>query len=144
MAMATQNQKQASNNTKILDCYLSGVSEPVLNEDDDDHDSATADHNIPCFKKSDDKCHETWKKLKEEKQQSQKIQQDKEKRENMGEFWWDEPIDNMTIEELEAYVKAIDELRNNVDKRAKDVMTMVANNPNPLGKDFSALNHYGF
>ncbi|OMO90256.1 putative mads box protein [Corchorus capsularis] len=101
--MATQNQKQASNNNT----------------------------------KSDDKCHETWKKLKEEKQQSQKIQQDKANRENKGEFWWDEPIDNMTIEELEAYVKAIDELRNNVDKRAKDIME--ANNPNPLGKDFPGL-----
>ncbi|OMP00689.1 hypothetical protein COLO4_12456 [Corchorus olitorius] len=55
-------------------------------------------------------------KLEAEKQRGKGIEEEKEE---MGDrFWWDEPIDNMGVDELEAYIKALDELRNNVAKKA--------------------------
>ncbi|OMO69538.1 hypothetical protein CCACVL1_19441 [Corchorus capsularis] len=58
-------------------------------------------------------------KLEAEKQRGKGIEEEKEEGKNMGDrFWWDEPIDDMGVDELEAYVKALDELRNNVAKKA--------------------------
>ncbi|KAG8474356.1 hypothetical protein CXB51_033919 [Gossypium anomalum] len=63
---------------------------------------------------------EALEKLKEEKK---RIEHTKEAMKNKGEFWWDEAIDdNMGLEELEAYLKAIEELRNNVARKANESM----------------------
>ncbi|TYG39844.1 hypothetical protein ES288_D12G048300v1 [Gossypium darwinii] len=68
-----------------------------------------------------DECEEALEKLKEEKKK--RIEHTKEAMKNKGEFWWDEAIDdNMGLEELEAYLKAIEELRNNVARKANESM----------------------
>ncbi|KAL9380516.1 hypothetical protein Peur_026173 [Populus x canadensis] len=36
-------------------------------------------------------------------------------------FWWDEPIDDMELEELEEYVRAMEELKKNVAARANEL-----------------------
>lgn len=40
------------------------------------------------------------------------------------EFWWDRDIDSMGMEELEEYVKAMEEMRNRLVMRANELITM--------------------
>ncbi|KAK8320383.1 hypothetical protein V6Z12_A12G033600 [Gossypium hirsutum] len=99
----------------ILDRYFSGS----LAMDDYENDSATTETSL-CFQELYDECEEALEKLKEEKK---RIEHTKEAMKNKGEFWWDEAIDdNMGLEELEAYLKAIEELRNNVARKANESM----------------------
>ncbi|XVF00648.1 hypothetical protein REPUB_Repub04eG0019200 [Reevesia pubescens] len=100
----------------ILDRYLSG--NPSLDKDDN---SATT-RITPCFEEFNEERQEALEKLQEEKKRSKEIEEEKEERKSKGEFWWDEPIDNMGVEELEAYVKAMEELKNNVTRRANELM----------------------
>ncbi|XWS67526.1 hypothetical protein CRYUN_Cryun04dG0014000 [Craigia yunnanensis] len=60
----------------------------------------------------------------------------------LEEFWCDAPIDNMGVEELEAYVKAMEELRNNVARRANELMgnvfaTFTLSNAGDFGNGFA-------
>ena len=41
--------------------------------------------------------------------------------ENNGSFWWDEPIDNMGVEELQQYKASLEELKKTVLIRADDI-----------------------
>nr|XP_027083800.1 agamous-like MADS-box protein AGL61 [Coffea arabica]XP_027083802.1 agamous-like MADS-box protein AGL61 [Coffea arabica] len=41
--------------------------------------------------------------------------------ENNGSFWWDEPIDNMGLEELQQYKASLEELKKTVLIRADDI-----------------------
>ncbi|KAH1072501.1 hypothetical protein J1N35_024829 [Gossypium stocksii] len=73
-----------------------------------------------CFQELYDECDEALEKLKEEKK---RIEHTKEAMKNKGVFWWDEAVDdNMGLEELEAYLKAIEELRNNVARKTNESM----------------------
>nr|XP_043635125.1 agamous-like MADS-box protein AGL62 [Erigeron canadensis] len=54
-------------------------------------------------------------------------------------MWFDEPIDGMNLEELEEYLHSLVELKNNVDRRADELM-MINTNPRILGPDFV---HFG-
>ncbi|MBA0562273.1 hypothetical protein Golob_007331 [Gossypium lobatum] len=100
----------------ILDRFFSGI----LAMDDYENDSATTEAGL-CFQELYDECEEALEKLKEEKKK--RIEHTKEAMKNKGEFWWDEAIDdNMGLEELEAYLKAIEELRNNVARMANESM----------------------
>ncbi|XVE48643.1 hypothetical protein DITRI_Ditri01bG0018400 [Diplodiscus trichospermus] len=100
----------------VLDRFLSG--NPDLHKEDD---SATSGA-MQCLEEINEERREALEKLQEEKKRSKEIEEEKEKRKSRGEFWWDEPTDNMGVEELEAYVKAMEELRNNVAKRANELM----------------------
>ncbi|XWS40352.1 hypothetical protein CRYUN_Cryun18bG0133700 [Craigia yunnanensis] len=124
----------------ILDRYLSGNS----SLHDQEADSATTG-NPPCFEEFNEECQEALEKLQEEKKRTKKIEEEKEERKSKGEFWWDEPIDNIGIEELEAYVKAMEELRNNMARRADDLMGNVFEaatvaNAGGLGNGFANQN----
>ncbi|XVE94087.1 hypothetical protein REPUB_Repub01dG0250600 [Reevesia pubescens] len=125
----------------ILDRYLSG--NPTLH-DQEDHDLATT-VNTPCFEEFNEECQEALEKLKEEKKRSKGIEEEKEERKNNGEFWWDESIENMGLDELEAYVKAMEELRNNMARRANELMEDVfaaatVANAGGLGNSFADQN----
>ncbi|XWS55262.1 hypothetical protein CRYUN_Cryun10bG0160200 [Craigia yunnanensis] len=74
----------------ILNRYLSGNS--TLH--DQDADSATTG-TTPCFEEFNEECQEALEKLKEEKKRTKEIEEEKEERKSKGEFWWDEPIDNL-------------------------------------------------
>ncbi|XP_021300301.1 agamous-like MADS-box protein AGL62 [Herrania umbratica] len=101
----------------VVDRYLSG--NPTLHGEED---SETSCDGTPCFEELDEECKEAMEKLEEEKRRSKEIEKEKEERKKKGQFWWDEPIDNMGVEELEAYVKAMEELRKNVARRANELM----------------------
>ncbi|EOX97245.1 hypothetical protein SCA6_005900 [Theobroma cacao] len=101
----------------VVDRYLSG--NPTLHGEED---SETSCDGTPCFEEFDEECKEAMEKLEEEKRRSKEIEKEKEERKKKGQFWWDEPIDNMGVEELEAYVKAMEELRKNVARRANELM----------------------
>ncbi|GMJ03626.1 AGAMOUS-like 62 [Hibiscus trionum] len=119
----------------ILDRYFS--ENPF-----EDNSSTTA----PCFEEFNEECREALEKLEVEKKRTKEIEKENEDRKNKGEFWWDDPIDNnMGLEDLETYAKAMEELRNNVANRANLLMGDVfaaATVPNPtgLGNSFSVQN----
>lgn len=51
-----------------------------------------------------------------------------------GSFWWDEPIDNMGLEELEQYKASLEELKKKVLMRADDLMLLkTCSSTNNLG-----------
>ncbi|KAL3515395.1 hypothetical protein ACH5RR_022297 [Cinchona calisaya] len=52
---------------------------------------------------------------------------------NCGSFWWDEPIDNMGLEELEQYKASLEELMKKVIMRADDMMLLKNSSSNNLG-----------
>ncbi|KAK9274233.1 hypothetical protein L1049_019047 [Liquidambar formosana] len=63
--------------------------------------------------------------LKEEKQRGAMIEKTKRMGHgNRGGFWWDEPIDNMGLEELEHYTQSLQELRKKLVMRYDEVMMM--------------------
>ncbi|XP_022762555.1 agamous-like MADS-box protein AGL61 [Durio zibethinus] len=101
----------------IVDRYLSG--NPAMHDQEDGSATTGA---TPSFEEFNEECREALEKLQEEKKRTKEIEEEKEEKKNKGEFWWDEPIDDMGLEELEAYVKAMEELRNNVAKRANELM----------------------
>lgn len=43
---------------------------------------------------------------------------------NVGNFWWNEPIDNLGLEELEQYSVALQELKKNVMRRVDELMLL--------------------
>ncbi|MBA0666858.1 hypothetical protein Goklo_003218 [Gossypium klotzschianum] len=127
----------------ILERYLS------KNPNHADGLMMSGDDIAPCLEEFNEESRETLEKLEEEKKRSKEIQKEKEERKMKGLFWWDDPIDNnMGIEELEAYAKALEELRNNVANRASalmgDVFTMstamTMANPDGLGNGFAVQN----
>ncbi|KAK8561161.1 hypothetical protein V6N13_149662 [Hibiscus sabdariffa] len=127
----------------ILDRYFS--ENPL--EDNGSTTSSTA--TVPCFEEFNKECREALEKLEVEKKRTKEIEKENEEKKNKGQFWWDDPIDNnMGIEELETYVKAMEELRNNVAGRANVLMgdvftgTSVATvtNPSGLGNNFAVQN----
>ncbi|CAK7355396.1 unnamed protein product [Dovyalis caffra] len=66
---------------------------------------------------------EALKELEEEKKKVAMIEEWNKVCENDGDarFWWDEPIDDMGLEELEEYVRAMQELKKNVASRASEL-----------------------
>ena len=59
----------------------------------------------PCFEEFNEECQEALEKLKEEKKRTKEIEEEKEERKSKGEFWWDEPIDNMGLRNLRRTLK---------------------------------------
>ncbi|XP_060169280.1 agamous-like MADS-box protein AGL62 [Lycium barbarum] len=59
---------------------------------------------------------ETEKKKKESIEESKLVNND-----NNGEFWWNEPIDDMGIEELEEFMTALGELKKKVTMRVDEL-----------------------
>ena len=66
---------------------------------------------------------EALKELEEEKKHVAMAEQWNKVCENNvnARFWWDEPIDDMELEELEEYVRAMEELKKNVAARANEL-----------------------
>ncbi|KAG4205887.1 hypothetical protein ERO13_A04G128700v2 [Gossypium hirsutum] len=127
----------------ILERYLS------KNPNHDDGLMMSGDDIAPCLEEFNEEIRETLEKLEEEKKRSKEIQKENEERKMKGLFWWDDPIDNnMGIEELEAYAKALEELRNNVANRASALMedvfamstAMTVANPDGMGNSFAVQN----
>ncbi|KAJ4959251.1 hypothetical protein NE237_026362 [Protea cynaroides] len=66
---------------------------------------------------------------------------DEVKKEKMPQFWWEQPIDKLDVNDLKQLKMAIEELRKNAMKRAEELMMMEASssssflafNPVPLG-----------
>ncbi|KAF2289032.1 hypothetical protein GH714_024258 [Hevea brasiliensis] len=101
----------------VLDCYL--------NEgfDTKEEDPVTSSNN-PHVQQWNREYEEAVKELEEEKKCLAMIQEWNKVREsnvNAG-FWWDDSIDDMGVEELEEYVRAMKELRRNVGTRANELM----------------------
>ncbi|KAK8301138.1 hypothetical protein V6Z11_D04G002400 [Gossypium hirsutum] len=112
----------------------------------------SGDDIAPCLEEFNKDIRETLEKLEEEKKRSKEIQKENEERKMKGLFWWDDLIDNnMGIEELEAYAKALEELRNNVANRPSALMedvfpmstAMTVANPDGMGNSF-AIQNSGF
>ncbi|KAK8613759.1 hypothetical protein V6N13_101516 [Hibiscus sabdariffa] len=104
---------------------------------------------VPCFKEFKDGCQEALDKLEVEKKRIKEIEKENQEKKRNGQFWWDDPIDNnMGIEELEAYAKAMEELRNNVANRTNELMgnvftaaaTTTMTIPGGLGNGFPVQN----
>ncbi|EOY21132.1 PREDICTED: agamous-like MADS-box protein AGL62 [Theobroma cacao] len=98
----------------VLDQYLSG--NPAF--DDQDYAALT---DLPGFEEIDKQYEESLKELEKEKKRGKEIEQAKNV-ENNGGFWWDEAIDGMRVEELEAYMKAMEKLKKNLILRASALM----------------------
>lgn len=65
---------------------------------------------------------EAMEELKEEKKRAKKIEE--VKKESGEGFWWDESVDGLELDELEEYVKALEELRKKVINRGKELVMM--------------------
>ncbi|XVF45810.1 hypothetical protein PTKIN_Ptkin02bG0236800 [Pterospermum kingtungense] len=101
----------------ILGRYLSGNPEGSASATT----SGTA--GSPCFEEFNEECREAMEKLEEEKRKSKEIEEEDKERKRKGGFWWDDVcVDDMGVEELEVYVKAMEELRNKVATRANEFM----------------------
>ncbi|KAK6249715.1 Transcription factor [Theobroma cacao] len=98
----------------VLDQYLSG--NPAF--DDQDYAALT---DLPGFEEIDKQYEESLKELEKEKKRGKEIEQAKNV-ENNGGFWWDEAIDGMRVEELEAYMKAMEKLKKTLILRASALM----------------------
>ncbi|KAI5661222.1 hypothetical protein M9H77_20545 [Catharanthus roseus] len=67
------------------------------------------------------------KQLEAEKQRKEMIEDSKIVNGVGGYFWWDDPIDNLGLDELEQYMASLEELKKKVVMRADELMIM--NNP---------------
>jgi len=72
---------------------------------------------------------EAEKELEIEKERMAEIEEAKKKKNNVGNedlgFWWDEPLDeNMGLEELHHYTRALQEARRKVAARVEEMMVM--------------------
>ncbi|GMH23887.1 hypothetical protein Nepgr_025730 [Nepenthes gracilis] len=52
---------------------------------------------------------------------------------NNGGFWWEEPIDNLGLHDLELFMASLEELRNNVARRADDLTLFLEGNNDQIG-----------
>ncbi|KDP45198.1 hypothetical protein JCGZ_15063 [Jatropha curcas] len=129
----------------VLDRYLnegtfaSNEDEPTtLNIDDVNMKNP----NVPKWNKEYE---EAVKELEEETKCLAKIEEWNKVRENMNAgFWWDEPIDNMGVEELEEYVCALKVLKGNVGIRVNELMMMGNQNYNMDGFECNGASNGGF
>lgn len=88
---------------------------------------------IPSVQQHNKEYEEAMKELEKEKKRGKMIEE--EKKNKNGGFWWEEPIDEMGIEELEEYVKAVKRLRGKVESRVNEMMIseyLVPNNEQDL------------
>ncbi|XP_022754929.1 agamous-like MADS-box protein AGL62 [Durio zibethinus] len=101
----------------ILDQYLNNIGNPTF----DDQDYATTD--LPAFEEINKQYEESLKELEKEKKRGKEMEEAKKVGNNVG-FWWDiESVEGMGIEELEAYMKATEELKDNLIVRV-NALTM--------------------
>ncbi|XVF68177.1 hypothetical protein PTKIN_Ptkin10aG0183300 [Pterospermum kingtungense] len=105
----------------VLERYLGGKSTFHDHVDQEEADSSATSGKAQCFDEFNEECQEALEKLQEEKNRTKQIEEEKEERKNKGGFWWDESVENMGLDELEAYYKAMEELRNNVRRRANEL-----------------------
>lgn len=105
----------------ILGRYLLGKT---TFQDPEEADTATSGTtSAQYFEEFNEDCQEAMEKLQEEKNRTKEIEQEKEERKNKGGFWWDDlAIDEMGLDELEAYFSAMQELRDNVRRRANELL----------------------
>ncbi|KAK9286821.1 hypothetical protein L1049_015226 [Liquidambar formosana] len=96
----------------VIDRYISGsmASEAVENY-------PPAYEFVKCYE-------EALKRLEEEKMRREMIE--KSKKVGEGRFWWDEPIDNMGLVELEQYMESLQGMRKRVAMRYDELMMMEA------------------
>ncbi|KAJ4716087.1 Agamous-like MADS-box protein [Melia azedarach] len=88
---------------------------------------------IPSVQQHNKEYEEAMKELEKEKKRGKMIEE--EKKNKNGGFWWEEPIDEMGMEELEEYVKAVKRLRGKVESRVTEMMIseyLVPNNEQDL------------
>ncbi|KAK8486673.1 hypothetical protein V6N11_033126 [Hibiscus sabdariffa] len=149
--MATLQQTKSSNTNGKPFCFGHPDIDAILRRflSEDPLGSTSTGSVVPCFKEFKDGCQEALDKLEVEKKRIKEIEKENEEKKRNGQFWCDDPVDNnMGIEELEAYAKATEELRNNVASRANELMgnvfTTVATTtmtiPGGLGNGFPVQN----
>ncbi|XVE64007.1 hypothetical protein DITRI_Ditri07aG0066800 [Diplodiscus trichospermus] len=98
----------------ILDQYLNNVGNPHFEDIGDDVIT-----DLPAFELINKQYEESLKELEKEKKRGKEIEEEKKMGNINGGFWWDiEAIEGMGVEELEAYMKAMEELKNNLIVRA--------------------------
>ncbi|XVF50616.1 hypothetical protein PTKIN_Ptkin04bG0115900 [Pterospermum kingtungense] len=114
----------------ILEQYLNNNGNPIFYDDDDDEREAAY---LPAgFDKISRQYEESLMELEKEKERAKDIEEAK-KVGNNGGCWWDiEDVDGMGLEELEAYMKAIEELKINLMARADSLM--MANVPEAVSQ----------
>ncbi|EEF29938.1 mads box protein, putative [Ricinus communis] len=120
----------------VLDRYLN-EGNPDAKEDT----AQTVTSDSPRVQQWNKEYEDAMKELEEEKKCLAMVEEWKKVRESNvnGGFWWDEPVDDMGVEELEEYAKALKELKRNVGIRANELMMIgnnhhiVNNNQNNLG-----------
>ncbi|XP_021292485.1 agamous-like MADS-box protein AGL62 [Herrania umbratica] len=120
----------------VLDQYLSG--NPAFDDDDDNSQDYATLTDLPGFEEIYTQYEESLKELEKEKKRGKEIEQAQNVENNDG-FWWDEAIDGMGAEELEAYMKAMEKLKNNLIVRAS-ALTMA----NVMETAVQADHSYGF
>ncbi|KAK4402013.1 Agamous-like MADS-box protein [Sesamum angolense] len=91
--------------------------------------------NCPTSKTRDYNSHysEVCRELEVEKKRKEVIEEAKrvECYGGGGEFWWDEAVEGLELEELEQYAAALEELMKNVTMRADDLMLIHSSNSLP-------------
>ncbi|XP_034922597.1 agamous-like MADS-box protein AGL62 [Populus alba] len=99
----------------VLDRYLSDSSTA--------RELGAVSNNDPQVQQWNKEYEEALKELEEEEKQVAMAEQWNKVCENdvNGRFWWDEPIDDMGLEELEEFVRAMEELKKNVAARANEL-----------------------
>lgn len=113
------------------------VLDRYLNEgfDTKEEDPMNNLSNNPSIQQWNREYEEAVRELEEEKKCLAMIQEWNKMREsdlNSG-FWWDDCVDDMGVEELEEYVRAMKELRKNVGIKANELMMANQNIGNALG-----------
>lgn len=98
---------------KILNRYL-----------DQNHSSLDEVNTIPCVQQHNKEYEDAMQELEKEKKRGKMIEEEKKKNKSNGRFWWQEGniIDDMGIEELEEYLKAMKKLKGKVEMRVNEIM----------------------
>ena len=112
---------------KILNRYL-----------DQNHSSLDEVNTIPCVQQHNKEYEDAMQELEKEKKRGKMIEEEKKKNKSNGRFWWQEDniIDDMGIEELEEYLKAMKKLKGKVEMRVNEIMMNEYLAPNMnLGND---------
>ncbi|KAJ4724840.1 Agamous-like MADS-box protein [Melia azedarach] len=98
------------------------------------YDQATT---VPLVQQHNREYEEALIELEMEKKRGKIIEEEKEKN-NGGRAWWEESTDDMEIEELEEYVKALKNLRSKVESRVNEMMMneyLIPNNINIMNQE---------
>ncbi|MCD7459301.1 hypothetical protein HAX54_040562 [Datura stramonium] len=98
----------------VIDRYLAGKSSSTA--------ASAPDHEFNFVQQNNEYYSQICRELEGEKKKKEIIDESKMVNGNKnGGFWWNEPIDDKGIEELEVFVAALEELRKKVNMRAEEL-----------------------